>query len=203
VDFLDATPSSLLIPISKNVTMTSSFSEYPEWAEVIRWCSYHPKRPDRRDYHALGYPQEVAGIGGRGFAGTRQRESYGLCRRLAMAFVFIVRLSSNGSTVAPGATAQCRDTAKWLAALESLERKGLIRATSPEKHFYAVTQQGYDLAEQFGPFVRWTTSEIVLQAYYLDRSTESMTLACTGVIEVPPIFYPDQYGAGGAGAAEF
>jgi hypothetical protein len=84
-----------------------------------------------------------------------------------------------------------------LAALESLERKGLIRATSPEKHFYAVTQQGYDLAEQFGPFVRWTTSEIVLQAYYLDRSTESMTLACTGVIEVPPIFYPDQYGADG------
>ena len=90
-----------------------------------------------------------------------------------------------------------RSAAKWLAALESLERKGLIRATSPEKHFYAVTQQGYDLAEQFGPFVRWTTSEIVLQAYYLDRSTESMTLACTGVIEVPPIFYPDQYGADG------
>jgi hypothetical protein len=90
-----------------------------------------------------------------------------------------------------------RSAAKWLAALESLECKSLIRATSYEKHFYAVTQQGYELAEQLGPFVRWTTSEIVLQAYYLDRSTESMTLACTGVIQVPPIFYPDQYGADG------
>jgi hypothetical protein len=90
-----------------------------------------------------------------------------------------------------------RSAAKWLAALESLERKGLIRATSSEKHFYVVTQQGYELAEQLGPFVRWKTSEIVLQAYYLNHSTESMTLACTGVIQVPPIFYPDQYGADG------
>ncbi|SRR6266481_2085182 len=104
-------------------------------------------------------------------------------------------LTANGqSFIERGAP---RSAAKWLAALESLERKSLIRATSAEKHFYAVTQQGYDLAEQFGPFVRWTTSEIVLRAHYLNRSTESMTLACTGVIQVPPIFYPDQYGADG------
>lgn len=90
-----------------------------------------------------------------------------------------------------------RSAAKWLAALESLELKGLIRATSSEKHFYAVTQQGYELAEQLGPFVRWTTSEIVLQAYFLNHPTESIVLACTGVIQVPPIFYPDQYSADG------
>lgn len=91
-----------------------------------------------------------------------------------------------------------RSAAKWLGALEALERKGLIRAASPERHFYAVTQQGYDLAEELGPFVRWSTSEIVLEALYFNHSTEKMTLTCTGVVEVPPIFYPDQYGADGS-----
>jgi hypothetical protein len=90
-----------------------------------------------------------------------------------------------------------RSAAKWLGALESLERKGLIRSTSSEKQFYAVTQQGYALAEELGPFVRWSTSEIVLEALYLNRSPETMTLACTGVMEVPATFYPDEHAADG------
>jgi hypothetical protein len=95
-------------------------------------------------------------------------------------------------------TGNTRSSAKWLGALESLERKGLIRATSYEKHFYAVTNEGYDLADQLGPFVRWTTSEVVLQAFYLGRhAPESLTLGCSGLIEVPPVYYQDQYGADG------
>jgi hypothetical protein len=90
-----------------------------------------------------------------------------------------------------------RSGAKWLGALESLERRGLIRATSAEKYSYAVTQQGHDLAEELGRFVRWSTSEILLKALYLNRSSETVTLACTGVVEVPPIFYPDQPAADG------
>jgi hypothetical protein len=91
-----------------------------------------------------------------------------------------------------------RSAAKWLGALESLQRKGLVRATSYEKHFYTVTQQGYDLAEQLGPFVRWTTSEVLLQALFFgNRPAESMTLKCSRLIEVPPVFYEDQYGADG------
>ena len=38
----------------------------------------------------------------------------------------------------------------------------------------------------------------MLEALYFNHSTEKMTLTCTGVVEVPPIFYPDQYGADGS-----
>jgi hypothetical protein len=37
--------------------------------------------------------------------------------------------------------------------------------------------------------VRWFASEILSEALYLNRSTETMTLACAGVMEVPPTFY--------------
>jgi hypothetical protein len=92
-----------------------------------------------------------------------------------------------------------RSSARWLGALESLERKGMIRATTYEKHFYAVTDEGYDLAEQSGPFVRWTTSEVLLRTFYFgNHAPESMTLRCSGLIEVPPVYYEDQYGADGS-----
>jgi hypothetical protein len=107
------------------------------------------------------------------------------------------QLIANGRNFIEGGNP--RSSARWLAALESLEDKGLIRATSHEKHFYAVTEEGYDLAEQLGPFVRWKTSEVLLQAFHFgNHAPESMTLQCSGLIEVPPVYYEDQYGADGA-----
>jgi hypothetical protein len=106
------------------------------------------------------------------------------------------QLIANGRNFIEGGNP--RSSARWLGALESLERKGLIRATSHEKHFYPVTEEGYDLAQQLGPFVPWTTSEVLLQAFHFgNHAPESMTLQCSGLIEVPPVYYEDQYGADG------
>ena len=91
-----------------------------------------------------------------------------------------------------------RSSAGWKGALESLQLKGLIRATSYEKHFYAVTAEGYGLAEQLGPFVRWTTSEVLLQAFYFGNYVpEAVTVECSGLIVVPPVYYKDQHGTDG------
>jgi len=83
-----------------------------------------------------------------------------------------------------------RSAAAWLGALHALEERGLIRPASPDRGFYHVTDRGYAVADRLGHFVRWSTTEIKLEAYYMNASKDSITIACSGVVEVPQVLYP-------------
>jgi hypothetical protein len=44
-------------------------------------------------------------------------------------------------------TGTARDTARWVGALEELEREGLVRAEGYKREVFSVTREGYDVAE--------------------------------------------------------
>jgi len=88
--------------------------------------------------------------------------------------------------------------AAWMAALESLELRGFIQPTSAERHFYTVSDAGYRESEELGRFRRWNAVEITLIARYIGRDSDSITVPCSGVVEVPPSYYADNVGADGA-----
>jgi hypothetical protein len=94
---------------------------------------------------------------------------------------------------------KARSAAAWLGALHALEQRGLIRPVSPDRHFFQVTDRGYETADRLGHFVRWTTTEILLEAYYMNRPKRSISIQCSGVVEVPQVYYPNEYGAGDSG----
>lgn len=90
-----------------------------------------------------------------------------------------------------------RTRSAWMAALKSLELRGLIEPTSPERHFYAVSDDGYRTSRRLGRFHRWKTKEIKLAAYYFGRDPDSIMVPCSGVVAVPASYYPDDVGADG------
>lgn len=94
---------------------------------------------------------------------------------------------------------KARSAAAWLGALHALEQRGLIRPASPDRHFYQVTDRGYETADRLGHFVRWSTTEILLEAYYMNAPTDAVTIPCSGVVEVPQVFYENEHGDGDSG----
>jgi len=94
---------------------------------------------------------------------------------------------------------KARSAAALLGALHALEQRGFICPASPERHFYHVTDRGYETADRLGHFVRWSTTEILLEAYYMKAPTDSISIACSGVVEVPQVFYENEHGDGDSG----
>lgn len=90
-----------------------------------------------------------------------------------------------------------RARAAWLAALRALEQRGLIEAATVDRSAYHVTDAGYRTSGKLGAFIRWKTSEILLEALYMNTAKDSIAIKCTGVVEVPATFYPDNVGADG------
>jgi hypothetical protein len=90
-----------------------------------------------------------------------------------------------------------RSRAAWIAALRALEQRGLIEPALANRSLYHVTHSGYKVSDKLGKFVRWKTKEIVLQAQYMKAAADSLTVRCSGVVEVPPTFYADNVGADG------
>jgi hypothetical protein len=105
-------------------------------------------------------------------------------------------LISNGKSFIEQGKA--RSTAAWLGTLQALEQRGLIQPASAERHFYRATDQGYQVADRLGPFLRWKTCQILLEAHYMNAPTDSIEIKCSGVVEMPPVFYPEQRGADGS-----
>jgi hypothetical protein len=90
-----------------------------------------------------------------------------------------------------------RARAAWLAALRALEQRGLIESASADRSAYHVTDAGYRTSDRLGAFVRWKTSEIMIEALYMNRAKDSTTIKCSGVVELPATFHPDIVGADG------
>lgn len=105
------------------------------------------------------------------------------------------QLVANGkSFLAPGGR---RARAAWLAALRALEQRGLIEPASADRSAFHVTDAGYKTSDRLGAFIRWKTNEILLEALYMNAAKDSVSIKCSGVVEVPAIFYPDDVGADG------
>ncbi len=77
--------------------------------------------------------------------------------------------------------------AVWMAALRALEVRGLIQTTSPERHFYSVTDAGYKVSEELGRFCRWKARAVELAAHYIGRKPDCISIPCTGAVEVRPL----------------
>jgi hypothetical protein len=90
-----------------------------------------------------------------------------------------------------------RSRAAWVAALRALEQRGLIEPATADGSAYHVTDAGFKESDRLGRFVRWKTKEIVLEALYIRMPKDSITIKCSGIVEVPPTFYPDDVGADG------
>jgi hypothetical protein len=105
-------------------------------------------------------------------------------------------MRSNGRQFLEGADA--RTGAEWLGALRRLETRDFIEPLSSDRDFFRVTSEGYEAADRLEGFARWDTQFIVLRARYFNAPTEEHTIRCTGIIAVPPIYFPDQIAADGA-----
>ena len=90
-----------------------------------------------------------------------------------------------------------RARAAWLAAFGALVQRGLIEAASADRSVYHVTDAGYEMSDRLGRFIRWKTKEVAIEALYLNAPKDSIVIKCSGVVEMPPTFYPDNVGADG------
>jgi hypothetical protein len=105
------------------------------------------------------------------------------------------QLMANGKSFLESGGRRAR--AAWLAALRALEQRGLVEPASADRSVYHVTDAGYRSADRLGAFVRWKTNEILLEALYMNAAKDSLAIKCSGVVEVPATFYPDDVGADG------
>lgn len=103
------------------------------------------------------------------------------------------QLAANGKSFLESGGRRAR--AAWLAALQALDQRGLIEPTSVDRSAYHVTDAGYKTSDRLGAFTRWKTNEILLEALYMNADKDSLTIKCSGVVEVPATFYPDDVGA--------
>ena len=94
--------------------------------------------------------------------------------------------------------ADARTGAEWLGALRRLETRGFIEPLSSDRDFFRVTSEGYEVADRLEGFARWNAQSIVLRAHYANAPTEEHIIGCTGIIAVPPRYFPDQVGADGS-----
>jgi len=94
--------------------------------------------------------------------------------------------------------ADARSAAEWLGALRRLEDRGFVEPLSDDRDFFRVTGEGYEAADHLQEFHRWDAEAIVLRAHYLNAPTEERTVACTGVIAMPPRYFDDQVGLDGS-----
>jgi TIR domain len=103
------------------------------------------------------------------------------------------QLAANGKSFLEAGGRRAR--AAWLGALRALEQRGLIEPASADRSAYHVTDAGYKASDRLGAFIRWKTNEILLEALYMNADEDSLTIKCSGVVEVPATFYPDDVGA--------
>jgi hypothetical protein len=102
-------------------------------------------------------------------------------------------IRSNGRQFLENADA--RTGAEWVAAFRSLQDRGFIEPLSYGSDFFQVTGDGYRTADKLEGFARWDAKSIVLRARYMNAPDDEVTLACKGIIAIPPRYFEDQIGA--------
>lgn len=82
-----------------------------------------------------------------------------------------------------------RSRAEWIGAIENLVSMDLLEAVGQKGEFYQLTDLGYSAADQLGDFSRWSTSEVTIEAHYLNAPAEAVTTTCNAVIQLPAVYY--------------
>jgi hypothetical protein len=97
------------------------------------------------------------------------------------------RLSVGGQTLLDSNNPRTR--AEWIGAIENLVSLGFLEVVGQKREFYQLTDLGYSAADQLGDFSRWSTSQVTIEAHYLNASTETVTTTCSAVIQLPAVYY--------------
>lgn len=94
--------------------------------------------------------------------------------------------------------ADAREGAEWLGGFRRIEARGFIEPLSSDRDFFAVTDEGFKAADKLEGFARWNAHTMLLRAYYFNAATREQVVSCTGIVAIPPVYYPDQTGADGS-----
>ncbi|MBZ5524742.1 MAG: hypothetical protein LAP21_21090 [Acidobacteriia bacterium] len=82
-----------------------------------------------------------------------------------------------------------RNVAEWLGALKTLVSEYLLEDVGQNGDFYSVTDFGYSAADLLEDFARWPTNQVTVEARYFNAPTETLTLTCSAVIQLPAAYY--------------
>ena len=84
-----------------------------------------------------------------------------------------------------------RSRAEWIGAIGNLVSLGLLEVVGQKGECYQLTDSGYGAADLLGDFARWSTNQVTIEAHYINASTESLTIACSTIVQLPAVY--DQY----------
>jgi len=82
-----------------------------------------------------------------------------------------------------------RGTAEWMGAIRNLVSDGFLQEGGPKSSFYRLTDLGWAASDHLEDFARWATKQIIVEGNYLNAPSDSITIACTGVIQLPATYY--------------
>ena len=82
-----------------------------------------------------------------------------------------------------------RGRAEWVGALENLVALGFFQIMGQKREFYQLTALGYEAADLLDDFARWSASQVTVEAGIVAAPADSLTLPCTGVVQLPATYY--------------
>ena len=82
-----------------------------------------------------------------------------------------------------------RNRAEWTGGLENLVSFGLFEMVGQKGEFYRLTASGYEVADLLDDFARWSASQVTVEARYVGAPADSLTLPCSGILQLPTTYY--------------
>jgi hypothetical protein len=82
-----------------------------------------------------------------------------------------------------------RNRAEWIGTLKKLVSLGLFEIVGQKGEFYRLTASGYEAADLLDDFARWPASQVTVEARWVGASADSLTLACSGIVQLPATYY--------------
>lgn len=89
-----------------------------------------------------------------------------------------------------------RSVAELIGAIRSLVSFDLLEEVGRNGEFYKVTNSGYAAADLLADFTRWSSHQVTIEARYFNAQPESLTVACSGVVQLPAVYYEYRVRAG-------
>ena len=76
-----------------------------------------------------------------------------------------------------------------LVLSKTLSRSVLFEIVGQKGEFYRLTASGYEAADLLEDFARWSTSQVTVEARYMNAPADSLTLPCSGIVQLPATYY--------------